>query len=283
MNRIRQNQSVRGESAYIYCFKARARRHHCLGYGTFSVNLRLLERRRKEYCSAVSPITHVPLYVKATALALERNPEANAILFKKLFGLRIVSFETVDVNLPITRLIGDRPVTFIGTVRNAAAKSLAAIQDEIAVYQRGAPDKSFAMRRIQRFARMPLWQARLAHWRMTRSPDFYIRNVGTCGLTFAEGDWGEYMFPIAPTSVCFGIGAARSEALVYGDTVSVGRVLKCTLMVDNYIVSGLTGARLVRDFKELLESGSFVTDELKVAGRNGPAPISTGRASDERL
>jgi len=261
-NRICDEQPVRGEHAYIYCLKARAQRHHCLGYGTFSVDLDSLERYRKEYCRTIRPITHVPLYIKATALALQRNPEANAILFKRLFGLRIVRFESVDVNLPITRMIGDRMMTFIGTIRNAATKTLATIQDELATYQRCLPDESFAIRRIQRFSRMPLWQARFAHWRMIRSPEFYLRNAGTCGITFAEGDRGEYMFPIAPTSVCFGIGAARAEPVARGDTIKVGRVLKCSLMVDNYVLSGLTGARLVRDFKDLLESGSFVMDEL---------------------
>jgi pyruvate/2-oxoglutarate dehydrogenase complex dihydrolipoamide acyltransferase (E2) component len=283
-NRVYDDQPVRGEQAYIYCLKARAQRHHCLGYGTFSVDLDSLEHQRKEYSRRIKPITHVPLYIKATALALQRNPEANAILFKKLFGLRIVRFETVDVNLPITRMIGDRMVTFIGTVRNAAAKTLAAIQDEVTAYQRCAPSASFAIRRIQRFSRMPLWQARVAHWRMTRSPEFYLRNAGTCGVTFVDGDWGEYMFPIAPTSVVFGIGTARSEPVVHGATIRIRRMLKCSLMLDNYVLSGLTGARLVRDFKNFLESGSFVVDELgTAASSNGAKQNSTASTCDERL
>jgi len=261
-NRICRNQTVRGEQAYVYCLKARAQRHHCLGYGTFSVDLTCLERHRKQYSRRVTPITYVPLYLKATALAIQRNPEANAILFKKPFGLRIVQFEQVDVNLPITRMLGDRPITFIGTVRNAAGKSLAEIQDELLQYQRRPPDESFAIRRILRFARMPLWMARLAHWRMTRSPSHYIRNVGTCGVTFLEGERGDSFFPIAPTTVVFGVGGARAEAVVRGGEIGVGRVLRCSLMVDNYVVSGLTGARLVKDFAEVLESGSIITEEL---------------------
>ena len=281
-NRIRRDQPLRGEQAYIYCLKARAKRHHCLGYGTFSVDLDSVERHRKEYSRRVRPITYVPLYVKATALAIERNPEANAILFKKLFGLRTVQFENIDVNLPVTRLMGDRPVTFIGTVRNAAAKSLADIQEELIRYQKGSPNDSFAMRRFQRMARMPLWKLRLIHWGMTRSPRFLIRNVGTCGVTFVEADSGEHMFPIAPMSAVFGIGGACSEPVVRGDVIEVGRVLKCTLMVDNFVISGLTGAKLAKDFKDLLESGSFVAGELDSAG-NGRRPTSPGSASDERV
>jgi pyruvate/2-oxoglutarate dehydrogenase complex dihydrolipoamide acyltransferase (E2) component len=263
-NRILRRQTVRGEQAYIYGLKARAQKHHCLGYGTFAVELENVETLRKEYSRRVRPITYLPIYVKATALAVQHNPEANAILFRKWFGLRIVQFEQVDVNLPITRQVGGRWITFIATIRNAAGKSLADIQDELTAYQRSPPLENFAIRRFLRFDRMPLWLARFVHWRMTRSPESYIRNVGTCGLTLVEGgDWGEHFFPIAPTSVVFGIGAARREPVVRGHAVAISRVLKCTLMADNYVISGLVGARLAKEFKELLEEGAFIRAEFQ--------------------
>jgi pyruvate/2-oxoglutarate dehydrogenase complex dihydrolipoamide acyltransferase (E2) component len=272
-NRICRSETVRGERAYVYGLKARAQRHHCMGYGTFSVEMDTLESLRKEYSRRVRPITYLPLYVKATALAVQRNPQANAILFRKLFGLRIVQFEQVDVNLPITRKVGERWITFIGTVRNAAGKSLAQIQQELSDYQRCPAEESFAIRRLLRFDRIPLWLAQLVHWRMTRSPEFYIRNVGTCGLTLVEGgDWYEHLFPIAPTSVVFGIGAARREPVVRGESVEVGRVLKCVLMADNFVVPGLLGAKLAKDFKELLTSGVFITEEIRQSAEAARVP-----------
>ena len=48
-NRIAQETPVRGEQAFVYGFKARAQRHHCLGYGTFSVDVGSLGDFRKEY------------------------------------------------------------------------------------------------------------------------------------------------------------------------------------------------------------------------------------------
>jgi hypothetical protein len=36
-------------------------------------------------------------------------------------------------------------------------------------------------------------------------------------------------------------------------------------MVDNFVVSGLTGVKLFQDFKEALESGSVLRDELRPA------------------
>ena len=261
-NRVCHVQPVRGEHAYIYAFKDRARRHHCLGYGTFSIDLTNLEAARKQYSRLVQPITYLPIYIKATALAIQKTPAANAILFKHWFGFRIVQFERVDVNLPVTRRVGERTVTFVATVRNAAEKSLAEIQNEVTHFQRCPPEQSAALQRFERFARMPLWLARLIHWRMTRSPRFYVGNVGTCGLTLAEQDGFERLFPIAPTSVVFGIGGAAREPVVRGDEIAIARVLKCSLMVDNFVISGLAGLQLAKDFTELLQRGTFVTGEL---------------------
>ena len=266
-NPISDDRTLRGEEAYVYGLKARAQRHHCLGYGTFSVELERLEHLRKRYAREHTPITLLPLYVKAVALALERNPEANAILFKKPLGFRIARFERVDVNLPITRVLDGRRVTFVGTIRGAAGRSLGEIQREIVAYQKGPPEESLAIRRILRFSRMPFWLARWVHWRMTWSPVFYIRNVGSCALTTLDGGGYERLFPIAPTSVAFGIGTAERKAVVRGDEIVIRRVLRCTLMVDNFVVSGLTAARLVRDFKESLETGSCFDAELAAEPR----------------
>ena len=102
---------LRGHEAFVYGFKRRAQTHHCLGYGTFSVDVSGLQDIRKAYCRAVAPITNVAVYVKAVALAMARHPEANAILFKRWYGFRIVRFDRVDVNVPITRTNRLQPIS----------------------------------------------------------------------------------------------------------------------------------------------------------------------------
>ncbi|MCA1595107.1 MAG: 2-oxo acid dehydrogenase subunit E2 [Chloroflexi bacterium] len=256
---------MRGEQAYLYGLKARAQRHHCMGYGTFSVDVEKLSRLRREYSRAIRPVTYVPLYIRAMALALSRNPEANAILFRTLFGMRIVRFERVDVNLPVTRRIGQRTITFIGTIRNAGVKTVAEIQEELIRYQRLPPEESFAVRRFLQFDRAPFWLAQAIHWRMTWDPAFYVNNVGTCGLTVVDGNWHDRVFPIGPTTALFGIGGIHQEPVVREGEIAVGRVMKATLMGDNFVISGLTGSRLARDFKEILEGGAFLEDEMRSA------------------
>ena len=269
-NRILQHQDVAGELAYVYGLKARAQRHHCLGYGTFTVDVEGLGALRRRYSQMVSPITYLPIWIKATALAIREHPEANTILFKKLFGHRLVRFEQVDVNIPITRELDGRQITFIATVRDAPNKSLSQIQRELTALQRSAADENFALERYRKLARVPSWLVRLIHWWMTVSPEFYVRNVGTCGVTTIGGDWYDFFLPIAPTSFVFGVGAIRREPVVRRDEVVARRVLRCSSMADNYAVSGLAGAEVARHFKEVIESGAVITDELDQMKQDTP-------------
>lgn len=265
-NRIVQDEGLRGELAYVYGFKRRAHLHHCPSYGTFHVDLAPLAQFRKRYSRQVTPITLRTLYIKALALAIQRTPEANAILFKKWWGLlgqrRIVRFQNVDVNLPITREVDGKWVTFIGTIRQAATKSLAQIQAELTAFQRCPPEESFALRRLKKFSQMPLWLAQLVHWALTLSPRFYVDQVGTCGITFIDGDFYDTFFPLGPTTLIMGIGAAQKRVVVENDQMVIKQQLNCTAMGDNYVVSGLAIARVVKDFKDHLEGGAFVEEEL---------------------
>ncbi len=261
-NRILQRENLAGELAYVYGLKARAQRHHCLGYGTFTVDVEGLSALRRRYSRQVGPITYLPIWIKATALAIERHPEANTILFRKPFGHRLVRFEQVDVNVPVTRQLDGHTITFIGTVRDAAHKSLLQIQQELTAIQREPPQTNFALQRYRKLARIPSWLIRLIHWWMTISPQFYVNNVGTCGVTTIGGDWYDYFLPIAPTSFVFGIGAIRDEAVVREGSVVSRRVLRCSTMADNYVVSGLSGADVAHDFKDLIERGTVIRREL---------------------
>ena len=103
---------------YMYGLKKRAHEHHNLVFGTFPVDLTALGALRKRYSKEIRAVTLLPMFVKAIALAVKENPQANRILFKRFpWGRRIVRFARVDVNLPITRKLGGEWVTFIGTLR----------------------------------------------------------------------------------------------------------------------------------------------------------------------
>ena len=265
MTNIVDRRKLVGVEAYVWAFKRRAQRHHCIGYGTFQVELDRLEAARKRYSRAIAPITQTAVLVKATALALQKNPEANALLFKAPIGYRIVRFDDVDVNVPVTRMLDGAPFTFLLTVRGAAKKTLKDIQQEITDAQRTPPEQSPAIQRIKRFSKLPLWLARVFHQAMMRSPKVYLKNAGTCGLTILEGPWGDFFFPIGPTSVCFSVGGVRPEAVVRDGQIVARRMMKVALGIDNYVVPGPVGAKLAYDFQDILSSARVVEDELPAA------------------
>jgi pyruvate/2-oxoglutarate dehydrogenase complex dihydrolipoamide acyltransferase (E2) component len=264
-NSIAQSTPVAGLAAYAHGLKRRAQEHHCVGYGVFRVNVEEMARLRHEYARQVRPITSLPIYVKATALAVAQVPNANTILFKSWFGHRVVRFTDVDVNVPITRPVHGEPLTFLIIVRKANQKTLAEIQDQLQHALESPPDQVPEIARIASAARFPRLGWRLYHWLMTRSPGFYVKNGGTCALTVMNESWGDHFFPIGPTTCVFSLGGPRSEAIVENREVVVRRMVHVCLGVDNYVMSGPQAAAVAKAFQTLLQEPDFIRVELEAS------------------
>lgn len=265
---------------YLYGLKRRAHLHHCLVHGTFSVDLTELTALRKRFSKAIRPVTLLPFFVKAVALAVRATPGVNAILFRRFpFGRRIVRFRSVDVNLPITRRIDGQWTTFIGTLRDVDTLSVAAIQDQIEQLQRGDPATSPSMQKVRKLKGAPPFIASLFHWLMTWSPAFYLKNAGTCSLTTLDGMRGDHFFSVGPTTSLFCLGGIGDEPVARDGKVVVRRMLKVALALDNYVVSGLDGVTLARTFQELLERADFARDELGAHEPSRAAPPATTAAT----
>lgn len=279
-----RSEPLTAVETYMYGLKARAHLHHCLGNGMFPVELTKLGAIRRRYSKQVQPVTLIPFFIKAVALSVRAVPDVNRILFRRIpFGRRIVRFEVIDVNIPITRKVAGERVTFIGTIRGADTLSIAEIQDQLAHMQRGAPAESPYIEKVQKLKRAPRFVASMYHWLMTRSPSFYLKNAGTCGVTTLEGMPGGHFFPIGPVTSVFGIGGIGDEVVARDGEPVVRRMLHVALALDNYVVSGPDGLMLAHTFKAALESCSFVESELEsestgtaagsvVHGQAGPQP-----------
>lgn len=255
---------------YMYGLKRRAQEHHNQVFGTFPVDVTELMALRKRYSKEVRPVTLLPFFIKAIALSVKENPQANRILFKRFpWGRRIVRFASVDVNLPITRKIGDEIVTFVGTLRAVDTMTLAQIQDELVKLQRGPPEDSPYIQKIVKLKAAPPFVATLFHWLMTWSPAFYLKNAGTCSLTVLEGMRGDYVLSSGPTTSLFSLGGIADEPVVRDGQIVIRRIARVALGLDNYVISGIEGLGLARSFQTLCESGSFARDEL-----NATAPAA---------
>jgi len=251
---------------YMHGLKWRAQNYHCLGNGTFPVELTTLMSMRKRYSKEVRPVTLTPFYVKAVALAIRENPGANRILFQRFpFRRRIVNFDVVDVNVPVARTVNGEPLIFIGVVRGADKLTIAEIQHELLHMQREPPEQSPHLKKMQRLKRASPFAVSLYHWLMSRSPGFYLKNAGTCGVTALEGMPGGHFFSIGPTTAVFAIGGMGDEVVARDGVPVVRRVLHTTLALDNYVASGPVGLKLALTFQQLLETCSFVEGELETS------------------
>jgi hypothetical protein len=260
---------------YMYGLKQRAHEHHCLVHGTFPVDVGKLSALRKTYSKRVRPVTLLPFFVKAVALSIEATPGINRILFKKWpWGKRIVRFNVIDVNLPITREVHGEMVTFVGTLRGVNKMTVGQVQDELEKLQRGPPEDSPYIQKLVKLKSAPPIAARIFHWLMTRSPKFYLKNAGTCSLTTLDGMKGDHFFSVGPTTSLFCIGGIGDEPVVRDGKVVPARIAKIALALDNYVVSGLDGVLVARKFQELLESCSFVEEELARAPDAPPAHVN---------
>ena len=248
---------------YMYGLKWRAQNNHCLGNAMFPVDLTELSSLRKQYSKQVRPATLTSFLIKAVALTIRANPNANRILFQRFpFRKRIVSFNVIDVNVTITRTVHDEPLTFIGTIRGADKLSIAEIQDQLTHLQRDPPEELLILQKMERLKRAPRFVASLYHWLMSRSPGFYLKNAGTCGLVPMEAMSGGHFFAIGPTSAIFGIGGMGDEVVAKDGVPVVRRIGQVSLTLDNYVVTGPDGVGVTQTFQQLIESGSFVKSEL---------------------
>lgn len=276
-----QSERLTSIETYMYGLKARAHLHHCLGNGVFPVELTRLATMRKRYSREVQPVTLTPFFIKAVALSVRAVPAVNRILFRRFpFGKRMVRFHVVDVNVPITRTVDGERLTFIGTIRGADELEISEIQDQLAQMQRGAPEESPYIQKLRKLKAAPPVLASIYHWLMTRSPAFYLKNAGTCGITTLEGMSSGHFFPIGPTTAVFGLGGMGDQVIARDGAPVVRRVLSVALALDNYVVAGPDGLLLARTFQELVESCSFVEREL--ADRPGAAAQGLDQTDSDR-
>jgi len=248
---------------YMYGLKSRAHLLHCHGHATFPVDVTKLVALRKGYSKAVRPVTLTPIIIKAVALTMRANPCALRILFQRFpFRRRIVDFDAVDLNIPVTRELNGEQVTFLGVIRDADRKSIAEIQGELLQLQRDPPETIPTLQKLGKLRKSPPFAATLYHWLMARSPAFYLKNAGTCGLVPMDAIRGGHFFPIGPTTAAFGIGGIGDHVVAERGVAVVRRMLQISLSLDNYVVSGPEGLGICVTLRELLESGSFIEDEI---------------------
>lgn len=160
--------------------------------------------------------------IKASALALQQVPEANAVWA----GDRVLRFEKSDVAVAVAIEGG----LFTPVLQDAEMKSLSALSAEMKDLAGRARERKLAPHEFQ-------------------GGSFAISNLGMFGID----NFDAIINP--PHAAILAVGAGTKKPIIGEDgEIKVGTVMSTTLSVDHRVIDGALGANLLNAIKDNLEN-----------------------------
>lgn len=181
----------------------------------------LIALRKHVNAGAPRRITVNDLIVRAMALALVAVPEANAAWD----GDSIIRYRHADICVAIATETG----LLTPVVRGADTTSITELSATIADYAQRA-------------------QAGRIRPEELAGGTFTVSNLGM----FGTKEFAAILNP--PQAGILAVGAAEPRPVVADGELSVATVMTCTLSADHRVVDGAVGARLMAEFKALMEN-----------------------------
>ncbi len=159
--------------------------------------------------------------IKAVALALNENPEANSSWTEE----EILQYNNVDVSVAVA--IEGGLITPI--IKNADQKSLSEISEEMKLLAKKARENSLKPEEFQ-------------------GGGFSISNLGMYGIK-------QFQAIINPPQSCImAVGASSKRAVVIKEEIKMATMLDISLSCDHRVVDGVVGAKFLSSFKKYIES-----------------------------
>lgn len=204
--------------------------------------------------------------VKCVSQAVSEHRFVNSY---RLGRKKIVSFEDVDIPIPIERSVGgeERPLAYI--IRKANEKTVVEITKEIRAMQHQAIESSVEvlgedLTGFERWAiDAPAWLKRIGVWLLRSRGLSKKKHFGTVGVT-AIGMKGKFPGWVigmgGPIATLILVGGITKKPGVVDDTIQIREYLHLTVTVDHSIVDGGPLTRFISRLIELLESGYDLAD-----------------------
>jgi len=165
------------------------------------------------------------LVIKAAAIALKQHPKVNS----SWLGDRIRFNQHVHIGVAVAVEEG----LLVPVVRFADGKPLRTIGTEVREFAKKAKDKKLQP----------------ADW---EGNTFTISNLGMFGIE-------EFTAIINPPDACIlAIGGIQEKPVVRNGQIVPGHTMKVTLSCDHRVVDGVTGAKFLNTFKELMEEPALM-------------------------
>jgi len=198
--------------------------------------------------------------VKCVSQAVVEHKAVNAY---RLGRRRIVSFEDVDIPIPIERSVGgeQRPLAYI--IRKANEKSVAQITAEIRQRQHQEIDASTEvlgedLTGFERWAlTAPVWLKKIGVRVLRLRGLSKKKHFGTVGVTAIgmKGSFPGWAIGMGgPLATLVIVGGITKKPGVVDDTIQIREYLHITVTVDHAIVDGSPLVRFIGRLTELLES-----------------------------
>ena len=219
----------------------------------------------QRFRSEGTPVTWAHLFVRATAMVLDRNPD----LHKLVAGNSRMHPSTVDISLSIA---GNTCVTPVLIIEDAAHKSLLTIAAEIA---RRTPEAAAEAQKMFDILRHFGWLVPLAFLRRSlfralfRRPRIRRKLSGTFQVTCVrEVDLAApFLFN---TAAALGIGRVTDRVVAVKGRAVVRPTVTLCCCLDHSQWNGMAAARFLGALRDNLESGEF----LESAGLPDPEPVA---------
>jgi pyruvate/2-oxoglutarate dehydrogenase complex dihydrolipoamide acyltransferase (E2) component len=199
--------------------------------------------------------------VRCVSQAVSENKQMNAY---RLGRRKIVTFEDVDIPIPIERNIGgeQRPLAYI--VRKANEKSVLEITQEIrqVQHQEIHPSTEVLGEDLTGFERWvitaPGWLKKLGVRLMRLRGFSKKRHFGTVGVTAIgmKGSFPGWAIGMGgPIATLIIVGGITKKPGVVDESIQIREFLHLTVTADHSIVDGSPLVRFIARLTELLESG----------------------------
>jgi pyruvate/2-oxoglutarate dehydrogenase complex dihydrolipoamide acyltransferase (E2) component len=225
------------------------------GMELLDVDMTLAAETMQRFKSHGTPFTWTHLFVRATAMVLERNPD----LHKLVAGNSSLRPSTVDICLS---LAGDSSVTPVLIIEDAARKGLLALAAEIT---RRTPDATAEAQKVFGFLRRFGWLVPFAFLRralfrsLFRNPKFRRKLSGTFQVTCVRqvDIAAPFLFN---TAAALGVGRVSDRVVAFQGRAVVRPTVTLCCCLDHSQWNGMAGAQFLAGLRDVLESGDFLED-----------------------
>ncbi len=198
--------------------------------------------------------------IKCVSQAAQEHKQLNSY---RLGRKKIVSFNDVDIPIPIEREVNgeQRPLAYI--VRKANQKTVEEITKEIRLMQEQAIDTSIEVlgdltSLEQWLLHSPIWLKKLGVRLLRRRGLLKKKHLGTVGVTAIgmKGRFPGWVIGLGgPIATLIAVGGITKKPGVVNDIIQIREYLHITITADHSIVDGGPLTRFISRLTELLETG----------------------------